>query len=246
MSNIEKKKEEYTNSENARQMVLRTRVNTNGAKLHSKSNIRCHFCRTKDTSLKFKTCSNFQACKHSFCNSCIRSQFSENPFLPATNSWICYFCRGLCNCERCKEHVKEDIDAIKEADGPDLDLDENDQSGDTLYVKEWRKGAMLQNERNFRGPKTYEKSKECSIKRPKTVRKNNDKKFKKVSSEEDGSDYLPNKKAQKEAERSSKKQNHIKRSAGSSDNSADIKRLNGGTVKKSQGELDNNRRKSIG
>lgn len=192
-------------------MVLRSQNCSNLTQNTNKSNVRCHYCRSKNNIKKSLVCSNSPDCKHAFCISCIKAHFASESHTNATEHWICLVCRGLCNCARCQERIKDDIKAL-EAE-PEIE----NNTGEILYVKEWRKGALLANESFFKGPKTYpeacmeiNESKKVKSKKSKPTHKASSKN-KKSSSDE--SEFIPDKKMQNSVGRHGKKGKRHERSS---------------------------------
>ena len=112
---------------------------------------KCHYCRGREPNVNHLICVNYPECKHSFCYQCLKNCFAIVPTRPKFDSWVCLVCRGVCNCSRCQERLKEDINKMKF----DNTLQENQVTDDTLIIKEWRKESYLSNEGVFKGPKTY-------------------------------------------------------------------------------------------
>lgn len=182
-------------------MKLRSHAGSNLDQTSQKIKVRCHLCRNKNSIKISLTCSSSPDCKRGFCFACIKSHFSSDPHSISPDHWICYVCRGLCNCTRCQERIKDDIKKLKAVQEIE---DKIEDAGDTLFIKEWRKGAMLANEKEFKGPKTYPKiiqktnePKKPKAKKPKVTRKTSSK-VKRSSSEE--SEFIPDKKTQMELE----------------------------------------------
>ena len=78
----------------------------------SRQKLKCHFCRQRKDIIALVICLNYKECHHAFCYECISKHFKnkETRKIPkiAKNNWVCFTCRGLCRCDRCK------LDLIKE------------------------------------------------------------------------------------------------------------------------------------
>jgi len=93
-------------------MELRTKKRRRVEGTKGKKKLKCHFCRNKKTQTGIVICLNYSICHHAFCYDCITKYFKNKEKRKQTiispKNWVCFTCRGLCRCERCK------LDLIKE------------------------------------------------------------------------------------------------------------------------------------
>jgi len=141
-------------------MKLRSHGDSISNQKKSKKISKCHICRVKNPLMKYIICSNTTDCKRGFCYTCIKQHFSVEPHLIDHEHWICFVCRGSCNCSRCKERINDDLKALRAVQEKEQSAEKSDVSDETLVIKEWRKDAMLKYEKEFKGPKNYPKEKE--------------------------------------------------------------------------------------
>lgn len=77
-----------------------------------KAKVKCHFCRHKKMPIGIVVCLNYSTCHHAFCYDCISKRFRNKErrrqSTVLSKNWVCFTCRGLCHCERCK------LDLVKE------------------------------------------------------------------------------------------------------------------------------------
>ena len=88
--------------------------------------IKCHYCRLANKSVKIIPCVNYQDCHHAFCHNCIKSHFKKKgkPERIIPNGWVCYICRGMCRCDRCHLELVKELSLIEDqiANNPDINL----------------------------------------------------------------------------------------------------------------------------
>ena len=82
------------------------------AKEKLKQTPKCHYCRKRKGNAGIIPCINYNECHHAFCHECISKYFRnrETRKVPKIirDNWVCFTCKGLCHCDRCK------IDLVKE------------------------------------------------------------------------------------------------------------------------------------
>lgn len=103
-------------------------------------------------------CANYPKCRCGFCYPCLRNSFGLVPGKLAAENWVCVVCKGVCNCQRCKDRIKEDLHKIinHANNGPVADNKGDEEEEEILVVKQWRREPYLRNEKEFKGPKSYE------------------------------------------------------------------------------------------
>ncbi len=108
-----------------------------------------------DTS--YVICANYPRCRCGFCYRCLKSHFGLVPGKLAGENWVCAVCKGVCDCLRCKDRIKEDVNKfiIQTTAEPRPVPHDQAEEADILVVKEWRREAYLKDERKFTGPKNY-------------------------------------------------------------------------------------------
>lgn len=81
-----------------------------------KKKLKCHFCRHKKGATGIVSCLNYSMCHHAFCYDCIGRHFRNKEMrrqpkiLP--DHWVCFTCRGLCHCERCKLNLVKELSVL--------------------------------------------------------------------------------------------------------------------------------------
>ena len=197
-ANEEKKEERQGKS---MRMTLRSHVSARKRKKVDVGAIYCHYCRTGNADGSYVLCENHPRCGVVFCYACLKANFGISPDTPGFDNWTCLVCKGLCDCERCKNKIKECHKLKNDVQGEAI--------GDTLIMKEWRQTACLRNEKVFKGPKKYSltsTSQKPELKRkPAEISESSSEDFEEEPDDShsysDGSDYVPNAKPQQKDRR---------------------------------------------
>ncbi len=83
-----------------------------------KKPMKCHVCRERMESFKLVACANFASCHHAFCFGCLDRHFKaetkKERIRKGAQNWVCFACRGVCRCPRCKLEVRREIDQLRE------------------------------------------------------------------------------------------------------------------------------------
>ena len=186
-------KQENTDGQEKR-MALRKKAGPQGQKKIEHTKLRCHYCRTRDTGVSYIICSKYPACRCGFCYPCLKNIFGATGAKLRADSWVCYVCRQECECERCKNPVvvPQNPVPLESVSSPpvSLSLPLPPGGGETLHVGDWRSVPYLENESNFKGPKSYIRARETQAK-PKERSKPSQQDIKCPPSRSDSSDYLP-------------------------------------------------------
>eukprot|EP00826_Nyctotherus_ovalis_P048058 TRINITY_DN5623_c0_g1_i4.p1 TRINITY_DN5623_c0_g1~~TRINITY_DN5623_c0_g1_i4.p1 ORF type:complete len:155 (-),score=14.09 TRINITY_DN5623_c0_g1_i4:368-832(-) len=93
----------------------------------NKAKVKCHFCRHKIMPIGIVVCLNYSTCHHAFCYDCISKKFrnkeKRKQSTVLSKSWVCFTCRGLCHCERCKLDLVKELSILnKHASLPSQDV----------------------------------------------------------------------------------------------------------------------------
>ncbi len=101
---------------------------------------KCHLCRERMEDFKLTRCINYAKCHGAFCTPCLekhfKSKLKKERVKRTADQWVCFLCRGLCQCPRCQDDLRNDLIALQcGAEIPDLkDSYANDSSG--IYLQE--------------------------------------------------------------------------------------------------------------
>jgi len=78
--------------------------------------VKCHKCRERKEKSKIVACINYLKCHHAFCFGCLDRYFKNETKREhiKTNGegWVCFVCRGICKCEKCKLLLVKELSLI--------------------------------------------------------------------------------------------------------------------------------------
>ncbi len=177
-------------------MALRKKPGPQGQKKIEHSKLRCHYCRRRDTGVSYLICAKYPACRCGFCYKCLKEVFGVNGVKLRSEKWVCFVCHHACQCDRCKnpppvpENPPPPTPVLVPTPPPPVPFG----GGETLAVSDWRNVAFLENETNFKGPKSYAKAKHRQSK-PEERSKHSRQDIKCPPSQSESSDYLPDTKS---------------------------------------------------
>lgn len=105
-------------SENNQQIggcrVLRSATRKSPEKIKK---LKCHLCHQRMEDYQIKRCKNYEECHGSFCMVCIRKRFKNRvrkERLKLDIDWICFICRGMCHCAKCKLELHNELLLLKQ------------------------------------------------------------------------------------------------------------------------------------
>jgi len=84
---------------------------------HSEKRKKCHICRERMEDFKLATCLNYACCHCTFCTQCLERHFKgrlkKERIKKSGEKWVCFVCRGICQCERCRDDIMNELILLK-------------------------------------------------------------------------------------------------------------------------------------
>ena len=74
---------------------------------------KCHICRERVNNYRLRRCENYTTCHGAFCIICLdryfKERFRKEKLRDICGTWICFLCRGICKCQRCKNSLEKEL-----------------------------------------------------------------------------------------------------------------------------------------
>ena len=91
---------------------------TRGQVIHfNEKKKKCHLCRERMEDFKLTRCVNYITCHGAFCTPCLEKHFKaklkKERIKRSGDQWVCFLCRGICQCNKCLEDIRGDLIAVK-------------------------------------------------------------------------------------------------------------------------------------
>ena len=109
--------------------------------------VRCHYCTSNYKDRAYVICSSYPVCLCGFCLNCLKEVFKID-VKDISNDWICFVCKGICQCKRCLEKRTNRLLSESREIGSGIVFKDahNHSVSDSNFQKRKRKGSHVNDE----------------------------------------------------------------------------------------------------